>query len=577
MDSLTPEAAKEVRELRQDAARAFIFLDSVVAAQSRVSRSLGGLITPDLSFEGMSRALFRRISHLDDMFMAFDVNEQRLLVGGEKYQGGRFLISAGPSASGKDDVMGKPRYNPAGDIVFDSGTALDRISGLTVDGRPLVSSEEVGRPVKATNRDRRPRYLRDAHSRELSVPVLVDGRLELRRFEVLGSEVTGRCEDSADILVNALNRVEDSGEYHHAERYLRDFLGRRDVPAEERKRILDLSGKTNVEDAIAELNSRHRELREMLYRGMEGGAKSFVMKQIKDRGSGEINGVDYWFFRREGSVDDFRTLEGERVFDVAYTYSEARYGFAQNSRKGLYATYQMTYPSLGDAVLDILERKTRDPVLAEVVSRYADPRNPNDENAAVKRFILEGTEMPSTRKQNPRARDGTVTMLGLKEFAENQKYRLIILGSGTTPEAEIMLRRYPESELSYIIQGGKDRPIEEILDDMKMFQGTRGTEDPAKQEDRRVECGPHIKRGVRLETDGAFNESGHRVHILENDFDETKDKRTLDRTQRLAAIMLAARIVGYDQKALRQIIAQLTPGRIPITAEDIERIGIPVE
>ena len=315
----------------------------------------------------------------------------------------------------------------------------------------------------------------------------------------------------------------------------------------------------------------------MLYPGVEGGAKSFVMKQIKDRSSGEINGIDYWFFRREGAVDDFRTLEGERVFDVAYTYSEARYGFAQNSRRGLYATYQMTYPSLGDAVLDVLERKKRDPVLAEVVSRYADPSNPKDENAAVKRFILEGTEMPSTRKQNPRARDGTVTMIGLKAFAENKEYKLIILGSGTTPEAEIILGRYPESELSYIIQGRKDRPIEDILDDMRRFQGIRGTEDPTKQEDRRVECGPHIKRGIMLETDGAFNASGHSVHVLENFFDETEDRRSLDRTQRLAAIMLAARIVGYDQKALRQIIAQLSPGTVPIRTEDIERIGIPVE
>jgi hypothetical protein len=229
----------------------------------------------------------------------------------------------------------------------------------------------------------------------------------------------------------------------------------------------------------------------------------------------------------------------------------------------------MTYISLQDAVAHVRESMRRDPVLAEVVSRYGE-----DEASAVLQFILGGKEIPPLKKENPRARDGTVTIRGLKDFVEGGRYKLVILGSGTAPEVEVMLHRYPKSELSYIIQGAKDRPILRILEDMRRFQGVRGTEGPEKQEDRRIECGPHIMRALNLEGDVTFNPHGNRIHILENFFDETEDRRVLQRTQRLAAIMLAAKIAGYDQQALHQILDQLTPGAMHVTPDDVRRIGI---
>ena len=292
--------------------------------------------------------------------------------------------------------------------------------------------------------------------------------------------------------------------------------------------------------------------------------------------------MDYWFLRHQsgkigGRYGDFRELEDKDVFDVAYSYSRSGYGFVQNAKPGLYATYQMTYLSLDDAVGHIREEMMRDPVLAEVVSRYATGGRSETSRETLEAFVKNGSEVPSLRRENPRAPDGTVTLQGLKNFAESNRYKIIIIGSGTTPEAEVLLMRYPTSELSYLLQGSRDRPVEDILDDMKRFQGVRGTEHPGKQEDRRVECGPHIRRALNLVGDRGFNPDGHRIHILENYFDESPERALLDKSQRLAAIMLAARVTKYDPKAMQQIIAQLAPGQIPIEAEDIEGIGTPSE
>ena len=552
-----------------------------MAAQLPVANLLDGLISYDGTLPQVSEKLFDKICRFDDVFMAFHVNDQPLMARNIPYSGDLFLVSAGPSASGKDDVMGKPGYTPDGMIVFKQGTALDRLSGITVDDFPIITPDQIGRPVKVTNRRRRPRYLNDANDRPLKVPVLVDGKLELRMFEILGPEVSGSHDESVSLLVNALKRVEDSNGYLDATSYLRDFESK-SPGEEERKRVLELTGRTDVSEAVTELRSLHRELSEMLYEGGGGGARDFVGRQVLKKGSGEINGVDYWFLRHQsgkigGRYGDFRKLEDEGVFDVGYTYSKSGYGFVQNAKPGLYATYQMTCLSFDDAVEHISEEMVGDPVLAEVVSRYATGGKSETSRETIEAFIKNGSEVPSLRRENPRATDGTVTMQGLKDFAESDRYKLVLLGSGTTPEAEVILMRYSQSELSYLIQGSRDRPVEDILDDMKRFQALRGTEHPAKQEDRRVECGPHIRRALNLVGDHGFNPSGHRIHILENHFDESPEKALLDKSQRLAAIMLAARVTKYDSNALQQIVSQLAPGKIPIEEADIEGIGIPSE
>ncbi|MFH1788835.1 MAG: hypothetical protein ABH834_05605, partial [Candidatus Altiarchaeota archaeon] len=580
MDQLTPEKAGDVREFRQDAARAFIFLESAVAAQGTIFDSLQGLVDVGDELPQVCGKLFSMIGDFDDVFMAFHVNDNPLRVGGKPYRGGQFLISAGPSAGGKDDVMGKPKYTSEGDIVFAEGTALDRLCTLTVDGAPIVTPSEIARPMKVTNRKRRPHYVKDAQDRTLQVPVLMDGKLEYRTFELLGEEVTGSVEASVDITLSALKRVADSPEFQHAGSYLRDLTLDNASP-DERRNLLELTGRSDSEEALSHVRALHKELSEMLYQGVEGGAHAFIQRQVEKKGSGEINGVDYWFLRPVpgkigGRSGDFRRLENDGALDVAYTYSQAGYGFMQDNRRGLYGTYQMTYLSLKDAISHASDSMRRDPVLAEVVSRYATNGRKSTDHETIIDFITQGREIPSLRKQRHREPDGTITIAGLSELAEGGKHKLIILGSGTTPEVEVLLTRFPESELSYIIQGSKNRPIEEILHDMTRFQSLRGTEDPRKQEDRRIECGPHIRRGLNLVRDPRFNTTGYRIHVIENYFDTTPEKAQFHKTQRLGALMLAARILDYEPAAMSQILRQLSPGQIPIRDEDIEAVGIPL-